>query len=456
MNLLSCAEAICPSALRPILNRVKTSLIGRRIASGAFWSVLGNGVGKGLTFLSMVLVARILGPKTFGEFGLVRSTAMTFAVLSSSGMGWTATKYIAELLPSDKERVGRIIGMNYIFTGVSSLLVAVVFWFAAPWVCNSVLQSSHLSGMMRLGAVLLFLMTFCTLQQGILAGFQDFRRLAFSNIICGMTMVPIYIAGAYYWGLTGAIIGMVIAAGLGTLVNCALIWRNTKHHSIRCRFSQVGCELGILSRFSFPAVLGSIVYGVSFWGCQMVFGAQQDGTAQLGVFYAAFTVFTALITVPSMLSPLYVAILSELLGKGNMKRFRKTVLLSLGTNVSIGSVLALPFLCIPSQLMVWCFGESFRDASGTLALLSLTAFLYVIDAVAYQVLTSMGRLWLLMGCSLGGVVTTLFVTYLTAANWGSSGLALALLAGYCVRLILMFFFVLNRVIWENSLGFASK
>ena len=437
-----------PTFLKSLLERIEQSPVAKRIVSGAFWLVLGNGLARGLGFISLVLVARILGPKTFGEFGLIKSTALTFVTFSSFGMGLTATKYIAELLPSDKERVGRIIGLNYLFTFFSSSVVAMAFWIAAPWLCDSVLQSPHLVGLMRLGAVLLFLTTFYTTQQGVLAGFQDFRGLAFATILGNATMMPVYVAGAYYWGLTGVVVGAVTAAGLHAFINSVFIYRNTKHHAIRYRFSQAGRELGVLGWFSLPAVLSAIMYSVSFWGCQMMLGAQQDGAAQLGVFYAANVIFSIIVTIPAMFSPVYVATLSEMFGQADMKRFRKTVLLSFMVNVSIVTILALPFLCFPSLMMEWCFGESFREGGGTLVLLSLTAILYIVGNVVDQVMAGMGRIWFAFGYCLAGAATTLIV-YLVVAAWGSFGLAFALLSGFCTRFILFvpIFFYINI---ENS------
>ena len=440
------------------LSRISSSKLARQIASDAFWSVLGNCVGKGLTFLSMILVARVLGKEAFGEFGLVKSTALTFVTFSAFGMGLTATKYIAELLPSDKERVGRILGLSYIFTCFSSLLVALAFWFVAPWLCKSVLQSPHLVGLMQLSAVLLFLLTFCMFQQGVLSGFQDFQGVACSNIIHGVMMVPTYVIGAYYWGLTGVVIGTIIAAGLNAFINSVFIYRNTKRHNIHYLFSQASRELGILGRFSLPVVLSSILYFTSFWGCQMMLGSQQSGFAQLGVFYAAFSVFTVLTAVPLMLAPIYIAKLSELFGNGDIKRFRKTIFLSFGTCVPLAVTIALPFLCFPSLLMTWCFGESFRSGGTTLALLSLTAIFWVINGVFTQVMASIGGYWIHFAYCLAGVVTTLFVAFWSIPAWGSFGLALALLLGSCTRVI---FFVpiwyrLDRL-WKypSSLGKAT-
>ena len=64
---------------------------------GAFWSLLGTVVSRGLSLASSVFVARWLGKESFGEFGVLQTTVGMFAVFAGFGMGLTATKHVAEL-----------------------------------------------------------------------------------------------------------------------------------------------------------------------------------------------------------------------------------------------------------------------------------------------------------------------------------------------------------------------
>ncbi len=130
-----------------------------------------------------------IGKASFGDFGLVRATAETIAVFE---MGSSATKYMAEFLPSDKERVSRMIGLNYVFAFVSSVLVTSVFWLSVPRICDSILKAPHLAGGMRLGAVLLFCVTYSSFPDGVLAGFQDFRGLACSKLLSSLIAALVY------------------------------------------------------------------------------------------------------------------------------------------------------------------------------------------------------------------------------------------------------------------------
>lgn len=67
-----------------MLNSVKT-LYSRQsddlkgLVKGVFWSLFGSVLSKALVFLSWILVARILGRESYGEYGLIRNTVLMFS-----------------------------------------------------------------------------------------------------------------------------------------------------------------------------------------------------------------------------------------------------------------------------------------------------------------------------------------------------------------------------------------
>ncbi|MDR1923984.1 MAG: oligosaccharide flippase family protein, partial [Planctomycetaceae bacterium] len=260
--------------LRPLLGRVQGSPIGKRLASGTFWSVLGNGLGKVLTLVAMIIVARMLGKETFGDFGLVRSTAATFLTFSTFAMGLASTKYIAELLHNDKERVGRIIGLNYLLTFILSLVAALVFYFCVPYLCETMLGEARLVREMRYGALLLFLMTFMSAQVGIMSGFHDFKGQAYTIFIVGLLSIPIYFVGAKFGGLHGVVMALLAVTVANIFINSVFILRNVKRHGLRYSFWDAYKELPILWQFSLPIVCSNIIFCVGVWVGQVMLRMQ--------------------------------------------------------------------------------------------------------------------------------------------------------------------------------------
>ena len=422
MRLISFVESICPSPLQSILDRVKASPIGRRIASGAFWAVLGGGLAGVFSFLSMILVARILGKELFGEFGLVRSTAMTFVTFSSFGMGLTATKYIAELLQKDKERVGRIIGLSYLFTLLTSLLVAVTFYLAVPWLCETQLQAPHLAGVMKLGAVMLFISAIMGTQTCVMQGFQDFRGLAIASTASGAVMLPLYIAGSWYGGVWGAVICAVLAICLNFAINSAMVYRNTRRFHVRYSFRQSYKELPILWQSNLPIFLSATVYGFALWLAEIMLVMQPNGKAELGIYYVAMSYQLVIIFVPQVLQSVFFPVISELNSNGNNGQYWHVVKKNWLIQFGYSTVACTPFLLFPSFFMGLA-GKDYAKEWPALVGAVLVVIVRTSSDVTYRVLISKGWNWTqAIVNSIGCAIFLAAVWYSLHLNGGAVGL----------------------------------
>jgi O-antigen/teichoic acid export membrane protein len=445
LSLSTLADRYCPSVCRPILNRVQQSPIGKRIVSGTFWLVVGNGFGKLFTFIAMVLVARILGKEEFGEFGLVRSTAMTFVAFSSFGMGITATKYIAELLHTDKERTGRIIGLTYVFTFFTSFVVAIIFYLISPWICEIQLNKPELLNVMQLGSVLLFLMTFMGTQVAVMTGFQDFRGLAVTTIISSIIILPIYIIGTYYWGLYGGICGVIIATFLNILINSGLIYRNTLKHNICYNFLSAYKELFILWNGNIPITLNSITYTITIWICLLWLGCLPNGSSELGAYFAASSIYIAIAFIPQNIFTVTFPTLSKINSNSDTRYFYRTV-----SKITLLIILATLIIIIPVMLfatpIMLVFGDEFIDSKNLLLFACISLFCNNISSMVNQVFYSQARNWECFFYSLIylGIYCCL-VIFLLRNGLGSSSIFLSRIIADIIYVTCMFF-VLTKTI----------
>src|SRR5216683_7526188 len=97
-------RGLTPSALHPLWDRLEASPMGYRLARGAFWSLVGTVLSRGLGLAAGIFVARTLGKEGFGQFGIIRGTVEMFGIFAGFGLGLTATKYVAELRQTDRQR----------------------------------------------------------------------------------------------------------------------------------------------------------------------------------------------------------------------------------------------------------------------------------------------------------------------------------------------------------------
>src|SRR5687767_7424496 len=114
-----------PAATEFLRHRLEGSPLARRLARGAIWSLVGAVSTRVLTLVSSIIVVRLLGKVTLGEFGMVQSTLAMLGTFAGLGLGLTATKYTAEFRERDSARVGRVLGMIIAAGFVSGVVMSV-------------------------------------------------------------------------------------------------------------------------------------------------------------------------------------------------------------------------------------------------------------------------------------------------------------------------------------------
>jgi hypothetical protein len=76
------SKAIHASHFPALWDRLEASPLGYRLARGAFWSLAGTFISRGLSLIASIIVARMLGKVGFGELGIIQSTMGMFGVFA--------------------------------------------------------------------------------------------------------------------------------------------------------------------------------------------------------------------------------------------------------------------------------------------------------------------------------------------------------------------------------------
>ena len=153
-----------------------------RLAKDSFWAVFGNGLGYGFLMLAGIVIANFLGVDAYGEFGIVKTTMLYIAGFATLGLGISSTKYIANALKEDRPAVRSLSHDAIQITLVFSALLAAGLFIAANPLARF-LDEPGLAGAFRILGVIIVCKALNTTQNGILAGFGDFRAIARNNVI---------------------------------------------------------------------------------------------------------------------------------------------------------------------------------------------------------------------------------------------------------------------------------
>ena len=181
--------------------------------------------------------------------------------------------------------------------------------------------------------------------------------------ISGLLSVPFIMGGTLYWGLEGAVWGMIASQVLNCLLNHRCMMSRARSAGVPISWSKSWEERRILFDFSLPAILGGTVYNFGSWFCSAMLVNRPGGFVEMGYFNAANQWFSALLFLPGVLGQATIPVLSERLGAKDTHRAGKVLLYSCKLN----AVIILPVVLLGSlfsQSIMRLYGGGFRLGVG--------------------------------------------------------------------------------------------
>ncbi len=385
-----------------LINKIKCN----QIFKDSFWALLGSGVGKGLSLIAGILVARFLTKEIYGEYGIIKITLYYIAVFSTFGLGFSATRYISKYRKNAPDKVRIIVKIaNLITFCMSSFMALLVVLFAKELAIA--LETPNLSDSLRISAIAIIFNAFDTAQVGILSGFGAFKTNARNTTISGFINFLASVSLTYLWGLEGAIWAITFAFGTSCLLNYFSIRHILKEYPSKSQDET--CLLKGIIRFSFPIALQESLYSITHWATIAVF-VKLSNYGELALNSAAGQWQAILLFIPGVLRNVTLSHLSG--NTDNSKAHNNTVNVMIKVNF-ISTFIPFIFVVLLSKLISSFYGPTFSDLPVVLIVSCAVAIANCLSNVYSQELISIGKNWFLFWTRLlKDLLTLIFVTIL--------------------------------------------
>ncbi len=220
------------------------------LATKTAWSACGSVCRAGGSFLCGIVVARQLGPESFGSCAYLTWLATTLAVLTNLGLPATLSRYLAEFGPKADE--------SWKFAFQRRLLK--IFLITLTFGCAVIFGLGEMYGTARYSVPVLALLVMFFALQGLgtfylesLAGRQRFHIAARINCLSSLLQVAGILIGSTLFNLEGALAGYA----LGWLLPACLCLR-----LLRRPMSEAAIDVAVVRRvrrFAFHIWLALII-----------------------------------------------------------------------------------------------------------------------------------------------------------------------------------------------------
>ena len=409
------------------------SPVRRRLASGAFWGGVAGVGTKGLTIIASFFLARLLGQEGLGEYGVINNTAGMIGSMAGFGIGATITKYVAEFKGKDPERAGRILALSMGVTFILTFSYGAMFVVLAPWLAKCTLAAPHLAPMLQISALTVAMGVVNGVQMCSLAGCESFKASTWSMVVCTVIQTLAVVFGAWKWHLHGAVCALAMSMVVTIIVTRWVVAKEWKRFGIRLNWNKAWTEWQVLSQYSIPTFLGTMMVGPITWGCVALLANQPGGYAQLGIYHATNQWQTAIQFLPGLIGTATLPVMAERYGDRDVNGSVRVMKGMMG----VIAIIVIPITCVVCFFGRWImkgYGDVFLSGTTTLYLSVMTAALLAIMTPVGQFLAASGKMWTAFLMNMGWGSSMCLLSWFFV-KWGAEGLAGARLIAYLIHAV---------------------
>ena len=409
------------------------------MAKDSFWALNGNIIGNGFALIASVVIARLLGKDVFGMYGLIRTTLLSVGVFSTFGLGYSATKFVAEYIKDQPNRVRSIIRNIMQITLFTGFTFALLFFVFSKHIATY-LETPTLYCAIRYLAVIVIFNSITTTQISILAGFKKFRAVARINLINGIFMFVCSTVFTYYFSLSGALLALLLSQSLSCVQNYIETRKNIKLLDIENEDKKHNIKEELIT-FSLPIALQEMQHSILTWIIPILL-IKFSNIGEVGKYNAAQQWAAVILFVPGTLRNVILSHVSSAADdhKQQVKILNRMLLINF-----LATFVPFTVVFIFSDLIENMYGESFTSLKIVLNVSVCTTIFSCMSNVFYQYFLAINKAWIASVCRLGNsiVVITLFVFIVKQEEDGNGALHMAqstVISQICFFIILYILF----------------
>jgi O-antigen/teichoic acid export membrane protein len=366
------SDAVSPTVAE--VNAAKVQDVSR-LAGGAGVALGGRIAGRGVRLGLDIVLARLLGPASFGLYAIGWTITRMVTLFTPLGLDAGVIRYGAKYWQRDDAAFSEVVKKSVLFATLSGLLVGFVFYLAAGWVGVGIFHSAQMTSVMQMFALVFPLATIIRVAA---AATRISQRMKYSvlaeDILQPSWDLVIVLVLAFAWSksLLVAIFACLVSHGIAALVAGTYVKRLFPELSVKRGIKRPKLDVSgkELLAFSLPASLTGVFGVLIIWVDRLMIGYYRPA-AEVGVYQAASQISVAFAIILGAMGAIFSPMTADFFHRGEMNRLEEIFRIS----TKWGLYLSLPpFLvtCFASrEVMQVLFGKPYITGAAVLFILSL-------------------------------------------------------------------------------------
>lgn len=384
--------------------------ITRKVSQGMIWSFLGQGINKGLTLVTLMILARLL---TKADFGLVAAASILISYLfvyKDMGLGNALIQF-----RGDVQRAADSVFWLNLLLGVT---LTVTVFFAAPFV-SRYFESTEITPILRCLGLSFTLSSLGAVHIVLLRKELSYKKKAIADIggalVKGIVSVVLALLGFGVWSI---VFGQLAGATSTSILAWIIVpWRPRL-------FISREISSGLL-KFG-GSIMGIDTIGAITENLSYIIVGKVCGIAVLGIFTLSYRLPEVfLIGNLWVLSGVFFPMFSLI--QHDTKELRSGFLVSVRLVSIFATLMSLWLFILAEPLINVMYGAQWIDAIPILKILACYAWIHSFGFHAGDLYKAIGRPNILLALAVGALAVEL-IALVIGSQYGITGVAIALLS----------------------------
>ena len=384
-------------------------------------SVFGSRVATiGITFVSGVLIARLLGPEGKGILAAIAIYPTLIISIAEMGVRQAAIYHLGKKIHPERDVIGTVMFLLLFSSLFGVALCAGIYFFIDSADFTPLLIVLALAGIpLSLGI---------TFSQGILLGKEQIGKFSTVSWMAQFfrlfgILLFVWLLG---WGVAGEMVGSLVT---GSAMVAYTFWLVARHATLSFRFvpSLIKELLSLGFTYAFALFVISLNYKVDIVILERLVPKDDIGQYTLGVNLAEL-----LWQLPSALG---IVVFSRSANAKDPKVFTQSVVKLLRITLIVAVVGALGLGLVANFFIPFVYGEAFRPSVGVLRLLLPGIVAFSLFKVLNVDLAGRGRPMISLYAVGPAVLLNVVLNFILVPRYNISGAAIASTISYTVAVI---------------------
>jgi O-antigen/teichoic acid export membrane protein len=419
----------------------------QRILKNSFAPMVTQLANRLVDLAFAIVVARVLGPATVGEYAFAVVLIGYFQIFTDFGLGTLLTREVAQNRSRAREYLANIIGLRLALVAASLPVLASVvalYWSAFDLTTAGALTIAFFALGLIPGAL-------SASYSAVFYAYEKMEYPAMLTSIATLLRVALGLA-AVFSGL--GIAGLGAASLVVNLVTALIFWRLLATTFFRPTWRFDWAAARRLWFLSFPLMINNFLSSV-FFRIDVLLLKPMQGDAATGYYTTAYKFIDGLNIIPSFFTLAVFPIFSRYaVTSTSSLRFGFERSLKLLLIISLPITVLTTLLAGPIILLL--FGEEFRPAIIALQILIWFLPFSYINSITHYVLIALNRQRYLTFAFIIGVAFNIAANLVVIPGFSYPGAALVTVLSEVVLLLPFFFAIKQDLGWLPPLGLLMR